>query len=39
MQEFYGVYPALITPLDKAGEVNATVVKEIVDWHLETEVN
>ena len=39
MQEFHGVYPALITPFDKAGCVNGTVVKEIVDWHLETGVN
>jgi N-acetylneuraminate lyase len=39
MQEFHGVYPALITPFDKAGSVNGTVVKEIVDWHLSTGVN
>ena len=34
MQEFHGVYPALVTPFDKTGGVNGTVVKEIVDWHL-----
>ena len=39
MQEFHGVYPALITPFDKAGRLNGTVVKEIVDWHLETGVD
>lgn len=39
MQEFHGVYPALITPFDKKGGVNATVVKEIVDWHLGTGVS
>ena len=39
MQELHGVYPALITPFDKAGGVNGTVVKEIVDWHLEAGVN
>jgi N-acetylneuraminate lyase len=39
MQEFHGVYPALITPFDKTGSVNATAAKEIVDWHLETGVN
>jgi len=39
MQEFHGVYPALITPFDRAGGVNETVVKEIVDWHLETGVD
>ena len=39
MQEFHGVYPALVTPFDKAGSVNGTVVKEIVDWHLATGVN
>ena len=30
MHEFRGVCPALITPLDKAGGVNGTAVKEIV---------
>jgi len=39
MQEFHGVYPALITPFDKAGSVNGAVVREIVDWHLETGVD
>jgi len=39
MQELHGVFPALITPFDKAGSVNGTVVKEIVDWHLEAGVN
>ena len=39
MQEFHGVYPALITPFDKSGAVNGTVTKEIVDWHLESGVD
>lgn len=39
MQEFHGIYPALITPFDKSGAVNGTVVKEIVDWHFETGVD
>ena len=39
MQELFGIYPALITPFDNAGRVDATVVKEIVEWHLEAGVN
>ncbi len=39
MQQFHGVYPALVTPFDKAGGINETVVKEIVDWHLEAGVD
>ena len=39
MQRFHGVYPALVTPFDKAGRINQTVVREIVDWHLEVGVD
>ena len=39
MKEFHGIYPALVTPFDRAGAINKTVVKEIVDWHLESGVD
>lgn len=39
MQEFQGVYPALVTPFDKTEAVNGPVVQEIVDWQLGTGVD
>lgn len=39
MHELHGIYPALITPFDKSGAVNPTVVKELVDWQLDVGVD
>lgn len=39
MQQFHGVYPALITPFDASGGINEAVVQEIVDWHLDVGVD
>ncbi len=39
MKEFHGIYPSLITPFDRKGNLNGTVVQEIVDWHVQAGVD
>jgi N-acetylneuraminate lyase len=39
MSQFFGVYPALVSPLQEHGGINATVVKELVDWQLDCGVH
>ncbi|MCH2211966.1 MAG: dihydrodipicolinate synthase family protein [Fuerstiella sp.] len=39
MKQFHGIYPALVTPFDRTGGINETVVKEIVNWHLKEGVD
>ena len=34
MEQFYGIYPALVSPFDGEGELNTSVIQDLVDWHL-----
>ncbi len=36
---FHGVFPALLTPFDAAGEVNYGALRELVRWNLDKGVN
>ena len=39
MLKLTGIMPALLTPFDKEGEVNLTVLRELVDFHLASGVS
>lgn len=39
MNEFRGVFPALLTPFDKNGKINNRVLRELVKWNLDKGVN
>lgn len=39
MDQFHGVYPALVSPFDAQGELHIPIIQDLVDWHLSVGVD
>ena len=39
MNKFHGIFPALLTPFDKNGEINYSALKKLVRFNLDKGVN
>ena len=39
MAEFEGVYPAIITPMTKDGELNEAAFREVIEFNIEAGVH